>query len=142
MRGRAQEAESEQELGRVQTIRVLIADGDPAVRRVLQTYLADAGDMRVVGEAGSAREAIEMIERFNLDVALIDFGMAGLGCVEVAGSVEARGEGIGVVVLDTYRVRALELAEARVGGLLKDAFRARLLETIMSAASPSSGGSP
>ena len=121
------------------TIRVFIADDDPAVRRVLTIFLADADDMTVIEEAGSGREAIEMIERFGPDVVLIDCRMADVDCLEVARLVEARGGDVGIVVLDTYGDRALEAAEAGASGhVLKDALRERLLEAIMGAATSSS----
>ncbi len=82
-------------------IRVLIADDDPSIRRVLKIFLTDADDMTVVGEAEGGREAAAMIERLCPDVALIDCTMADFDCVEVARLIEARGGGVGIVVLDT-----------------------------------------
>ena len=118
-----------------QPIRVLIADDDPAVRRVLRIFLADTDDMTVIGEAEGGREAIEMIERFGPDVALIDCTMADLDCLEVARLIESRGGDVGIVVLDTYGDRALAAVEAGASAhLLKDVLRERLLETIRRAA--------
>ena len=121
------------------TIRVLIADDDPAVRRVLKIFLADTGDMVVIGEAGSGREAMEMLERLSPDVALIDCTMADFDCVEAVRLMEARGDDVGIVVLDTYGARALAAVEAGASAyLLKEALRERLLETVRRSATSSS----
>ena len=122
------------------TIRVLIADDDPAVRRVVRIFLADADDMTVVGEAECGQDAVEMIERLRPDVALIDCAMPNLDCIEVARLVKSFPETVGLVVLDTYGRLAVEAHEASTSAyILKDALRKRLLDTIRQAASSSYG---
>ena len=122
------------------TIRVLIADDDPAVRRVVKIFMASTDDMTVVGEAGSGLEAIEMIERIRPDVALIDWAMPNLDCIEVARLVKSFPETVGLVVLDSYGRLAVEAHEASTSAHIpKDALRERLLDTIRQAASSSYG---
>ena len=122
------------------TIRVLIADDDPAIRRVLKVFLADAGDMTIVGEAECGREAAEMIERLRPDVALLDCTMPDLGGTEVVRLAEGLPENVGLVVLDTYGERVLAAVEAGASAhLLQESLRERLLETIRRAAKPTPG---
>ena len=122
-----------------QPIRVLVADDDPAVRRVLKVFLADAGDMTIVGEAECGREAAEMIERLRPDVALLDCTMPDLGGTEVVRLAEGLPGNVGLVVLDTYGDRALAAVEAGASARrLQEALRERLLETIRRAVTPSS----
>ena len=121
-------------------IRVLIADNDPSIRRLVRLFLADANDVVVVGEAEGGREAVEMIERLRPDVALIDCAMPDLDCIEVVRLVKALAWDVGVVVLDTYGQRREEALTAGASAyLLKDATCGRLLETIRRAAKPSRG---
>ena len=125
------------------TIRVLIADDDPAVRQVVRIFLADAGDMTIVGEAECGREAAEMIERLRPDVALIDCAMPDLEGIGVVRMAEALPENVGLVVLDTYGERALEAAQSGASAhVVKDALRERLLDSIRRSAKPSPDGLP
>ena len=113
------------------TIRILIADDDPAVRRVLKIFLADADDMTIIGEAQCGQEAAEMIERLRPDVALIDCTMPDLEGMAVVRLTEALPGNVGLVVLDTYGERALAAVEAGASAhRLQEALRERLLETI------------
>ena len=52
-------------------VRVLVVDDAPPFRRVICELLSRRG-YRVVGEAGSAAEAIEMTERLKPDAVLVD----------------------------------------------------------------------
>lgn len=123
-----------------QPIRVLIADDDPAVRRVLKVFLADAGDMTIIGEAECGREATEMIERLRPDVALLDCTMPDLEGMAVVRLAEGLPGNVGLVVLDTYGERALAAVEAGASARrLQEALRERLLETIRRSAKPSPG---
>ena len=122
------------------TIRVLIADDDAAVRRVVKIFLADADDMTVVGEAECGQEAAEMIERLRPDVALIDCTMPDLDGTEVVRMAKALPGNVGLVVLDTYGDRALEAVQSGAANHVRqDALRERLLDTIRQAASSSRG---
>ncbi|HEX6208231.1 MAG TPA: EAL domain-containing protein [Actinomycetota bacterium] len=67
------------------SIRVLIADDDPRVRKVLATTL-DADELDVVGIAADAEEAIRLAAAERPDVALLDVRMPGGG-----GGAAARG---------------------------------------------------
>jgi NarL family two-component system response regulator LiaR len=53
------------------TVRVLIVDQDPLVRRVVRDALAGHG-ITVVAEAGDGREAVELASRHRPDVVLMD----------------------------------------------------------------------
>src|SRR3982750_2359409 len=52
--------------------RVIIVDDHPVVRRGLANVLLDEPDIEVVGEAGSATEACEVLERTRAEVAVLD----------------------------------------------------------------------
>jgi len=56
-------------------MRVLIVDDEPLARRRLVQLLAAFPDVEIAGEAGSGREALELIEQLRPDVLLLDIEM-------------------------------------------------------------------
>lgn len=61
------------------TIKVLIADDHPIFREGLARSLDDNASFRVVGQAGSAAEAVDLSRRAAPDVVLLDISMPGGG---------------------------------------------------------------
>jgi DNA-binding NarL/FixJ family response regulator len=68
-------------------IRILIADDHPVVRLGLRYVLDGRKDFVVVGEAESAREALDLLQRLEPDVTLLDLEMADVHEVEVLQAV-------------------------------------------------------
>lgn len=58
-------------------IKVGIVDDHAIVRTGLRQFLAEQVDMRVVGEAASGREAIDLVRNVKIDVLLMDLSMPG-----------------------------------------------------------------
>ncbi len=58
------------------TIRVLLVDDHPAVRRGARALIDDQPDMRVMAEASSVAEALDHLER-PIDVAVLDYHLRG-----------------------------------------------------------------
>ena len=56
-------------------MRVLIVDDEPLARRRLVQLLAARPDVKIAGEAGSGREALELVELLRPDVLLLDIEM-------------------------------------------------------------------
>ena len=57
-------------------IRVLIADDNAVIRQGVRALLTPAADdIEVVGEASTGREAIDLAERLEPDVVLLDIRM-------------------------------------------------------------------
>jgi DNA-binding NarL/FixJ family response regulator len=64
--------------------RVIIVDDHPIVRRGLVDLLFDEPDVQVVGEAGSATEAREVLERTRAEVIVLDLALGEDDGVELA----------------------------------------------------------
>jgi DNA-binding NarL/FixJ family response regulator len=63
-------------------ISVVVCDDVPELRRLARYVLEEDGDMRVVGEAGDGREAIDVIEQLQPDVVVLDLSMPELDGLE------------------------------------------------------------
>ena len=63
-------------------ISVVICDDVPELRRLARIVLEEDGEMLVVGEAGDGRQAIEVIERNQPDVVVLDLSMPELDGLE------------------------------------------------------------
>jgi two-component system NarL family response regulator len=114
-------------------IRVGIADDHPVVRDGLVAILSLQPDVKVVGEAGTGREACALFDQQRPDVLLLDLKMPGMGGLEVVQTLCAAHPEARIVILTTYGgdediFRSLK-AGAK-GYLLKDAPRQQILEAI------------
>lgn len=129
---------------------LLLADDHPVVRAGLRAVLELSDDVRVVAEAGTADEAVQLAERLRgegtLDVVLMDlqFGqkMAGIGATE---QIAALPDPPRVLILTTYDTDADILAAVEAGAsgyLLKDAPPEELLTAVRTAAAGQSALAP
>ena len=71
-------------------VRVLIVDDSPVARQVLRTVLESDTGIRVVGMAGSGREAVELTARLRPDLVTMDLVMPGMDGMEATQRIMAR----------------------------------------------------
>ena len=72
-------------------IRALIVDDEPIARRGIRSLLDSEPDVRIVGESGDGRDALEKIETLQPDVVFLDVQMPDLTGIELLREgVEAR----------------------------------------------------
>ena len=118
-------------------IRVLIAEPNHTVRRVLTSFLADARDMQPVGEAADDGEALALVEKLAPDVLLVSDALATPHMIE---GFRAASGASRVLVRGTYGAGAVEALEAGAHDhVLKDAGHDRLLQAIRAAVEGHSG---
>jgi two-component system invasion response regulator UvrY len=78
-------------------IRIAIADDHALVRAGLRQFLADQIDMAVVAEAGTGREALDIVRAGQIDVLLLD--IAG---VDALAAIRARAPDLPVLMLSGF----------------------------------------
>lgn len=84
------------------TVRVVIADDHPVFRSGIHDLLDGADGITVVGEAECGGEALELAEREQPDVLLLDMEMPGLSGPEVAKRLQERDSPVRVLALSSY----------------------------------------
>jgi len=84
------------------TIRVFLVDDHAVVRAGLRSLMESAEDMVVVGEAGTAAEAVREITITRPDVALLDGRLPDGSGVDVCRHVRATSPGTACLMLTSY----------------------------------------
>ena len=83
-------------------IRVAIVDDHAIVRAGLRQFLSEHVDLRVTGEAGNGREALDLVRGGDLDVMVMDLSMPDKSGVEALASIKAREPDLPVLILSGF----------------------------------------
>ncbi|GBD19357.1 Oxygen regulatory protein NreC [bacterium HR27] len=117
-------------------IRVLLADDHPVVRVGLRALLEGEPDIRVVGEAGSADEAVELVRELQPDVAVLDISMPGNG-LEALRRIATLGLPTRILILTVHAEERYLLPVLQAGGsgyVRKSSLHTDLVEAIRTVA--------
>ncbi|MER5907430.1 response regulator [Streptomyces mirabilis] len=128
-------------------IRVLLADDQTLVRASFAMLVASAGDMEVVAEAGTGRQAVDLARSARADLVVMDIRMPDLDGIEATRLIAADEDlaGVKVLVLTTYDTDEHIVDALRAGAsgfLVKDIRPAELLDAIRTVATGDSLLSP
>jgi two-component system invasion response regulator UvrY len=83
-------------------IRVAIIDDHAVVRAGLRQYFSEHADLRVTCEAANGREIVEMLQRDDVDVVVMDLSMPDMGGVDALAAIRARSSELPVLILSGY----------------------------------------
>lgn len=83
-------------------IRLLVVDDHAVVRSGLKMLLGGHGEMDIVGEAGSAAEALAETERLRPNVILMDIGLPDKTGIEATREIKAKFPDVNIVALTIH----------------------------------------
>jgi DNA-binding NarL/FixJ family response regulator len=110
-------------------VTVLLAEDHALVRRGLRALLQAAGNLRVVGEARTGREAVEQARTLMPDVIVMDIAMPELNGLEATRQIMAANRAAKVIVLSGHSDYEYpeRLSAAGVAGFLEKHTSAEIL---------------
>jgi DNA-binding NarL/FixJ family response regulator len=85
-----------------EAIRILIVDDHPIMRVGIAAIINARPRMQVVGQAGTAGEAVRLFESLQPDLTLMDLGLPDRSGVEAIHAIRAISPGAKIIVLTTY----------------------------------------
>jgi DNA-binding NarL/FixJ family response regulator len=115
------------------TTRILLADDHRILREGLRRLLTSEKDFEVIAEAENGRAAVEMAERLNPTVVVMDIGMPDLNGIDATRQIMQRAPATRVLALSAYADRRMigeVLKAGACGYLLKDAAFDELADAI------------
>ena len=83
-------------------VKVGIVDDHSIVRSGLRQFLSEMVDLRVVGEAASGREAIDLVRTTEMDVIIMDLSMPGQSGIDALAMIRAKAPDVGILILSGY----------------------------------------
>jgi DNA-binding NarL/FixJ family response regulator len=117
----------------MQPIRVLIADDHPVFRQGLLSIFRNKTEFKVIGEATDGRQALDLTQKLNPDILLLDLIMPQLTGLETLRELSGSSTPVRTIVL-TASIEKEQIAQALQLGargiLLKDASTDVLLKGI------------
>ena len=117
----------------MEPIRIILGEDHALVREGTRRILEQYPDLSVVGEAGDGEQVLELLERLQPDVAILDIRMPRVSGIDVVRGMRARSPGTRALMLTAYDDDdfILALMEAGATGyLLKTARAAELVDAV------------
>src|SRR5258707_8797577 len=95
--------------------RILIADDHPIFRDGLRKLLSLEEDFQVIAEAEDGKEAVDMVQKLNPDILLLDLKMPNLSGIGVLEALGDRYKSTRVIVLTASEDEAAVVQAMRMG---------------------------
>jgi two-component system, NarL family, nitrate/nitrite response regulator NarL len=115
------------------SVRVLVADDHPAMRRAFARLVQEWDGLELVGEAADGEQAVEMVAALNPDVALLDVRMPKLDGLAILARLTAQGSPVRVLLIsgnDDSEIAHEAITQGAAGFLSKDAEEQEIYEAI------------
>ena len=114
-------------------IRILVVDDHRIVRDGILSLMEDIDDIQVIGEASNGYEGVNLVDRLNPDVVLMDLMMPRMDGLEATRQISKKHPHIKVIVLTSFITDDKVFPAIKVGAmgyLLKDTGSEELIEAI------------
>jgi DNA-binding NarL/FixJ family response regulator len=122
----------------MEPLHILIADDHPLFRKGMRTLLESLSDIRVIGEASTGQEAIDMAASLQPDLILMDLQMPNGSGLQATQMITSTSPHIKVLVVTLFEDDDSVFAALRAGArgyILKDAKEEEMLRAIRAVAS-------
>src|SRR5690349_9691501 len=99
----------------MEQIKVLLVEDHDLVRAGIRSLLASVHEVHVVAEAGSAEDALELIEQYHPDIVLMDIALPGMSGLAATARIAEEFPGVRVIILSMH-VNDLYVSQALQAG--------------------------
>lgn len=96
-------------------ISVVIIEDHEIVRAGIRHFLDTENDINVVGEAGTAGEALEVVKSKKPDVVIVDLDLPDMYGIQVIETLKAKSPDTGIMVLTMYDSEDIAMQALRAG---------------------------
>jgi len=100
------------------SIKILLVDDHTVLREGLKALLNSEDDLHVIGDAGSGREALQMIDTLRPDVVVTDISMPGLNGIETTRQLRARHSALKIIILSMHEDQAYVTEALQAGAMV------------------------
>ncbi len=83
-------------------VRIVLVDDHKLVRAGIRALLQQVEGLEVIGEADDGRDGVEVAERLQPDVVLMDISMKGLNGIDAAAQLRRRNPAVKIVMLSMH----------------------------------------
>jgi DNA-binding NarL/FixJ family response regulator len=111
---------------------IVIADDHSKIRRGLKSLLNDEGDFQVIGEADNGLATLDLVEKLQPDILILDLMMPELNGLEVARRLNQHASRTGIVVLSMHNNEAY-VQEAMQSGAKAYVLKESLIDELVTA---------
>ncbi len=118
-------------------IRILLVDDHAIVREGVSALCEHEEGLQVVAEAANGAEALAVLQRQAVDVAIVDLKMPGMGAVQLISQMRAKAPLCNIIIFTSFAddQALVEVIQAgAIGYLLKDVQRHELMAAIRAVA--------
>ncbi len=120
-------------------LKALLVDDEVPARSELRFLLGEAGGVEVVGEAGSAVEALQLIKAIPYDVVFLDVNMPGLSGMELAEALSGLTHPPAIVFVTAHSEHAVKAFEVAAVDYLVKPVEIHRLRTAIERVAPTAG---
>ncbi len=114
-------------------IRIVIADDHSLIRQGIKSIICQDREMQVVGEAANGQELLELLQRREADMVIMDISMPGMNGIEAMGRIRELYPHLLLLILTMHSNRQYfyhSIAAGAHGYLMKDDSDTELLSAI------------
>ena len=115
------------------TLRLLIADAHPLVRRGLRSLLATHEGWEVCGEAGTGSETVQMVKQLRPDMVITDISMPEMNGFDAIRQIHAIDPNVGILMLTMHDSETMLRGAMEAGAhgyVLKSDLDNRLIDAV------------